>query len=265
MISNLYLKFSELELLNQDEQPFSNIFGATSSAVLTEFFSVQDIIDAKEEDLLQFLAQKSRNRIPDLAKTTELLKKAARDSYRLDKCMAELLTISLASSFNCIEAYKKEIKAIDQAITKTIRGMNPNAFTILQSIPGIGPVWAAGILAEIGDISAFHSANALAKYAGLTWRRSDSGDFTSEETPAFKAGNTYLRYFIGEAANSIRRHVPEYGEYYAKKYAEVPKHQHKRALALTSRKFVRLVFGLLVRNQLYTGEKLDAEPNNDSE
>lgn len=265
MISNLYLKFSELELLNQDEQPFSNIFGATSSAVLTEFFSVQDIIDAKEEDLLQFLAQKSRNRIPDLAKTTELLKKAARDSYRLDKCMAEPLTISLASSFNCIEAYKKEIKAIDQAITKTIRGMNPNAFTILQSIPGIGPVWAAGILAEIGDISAFHSANALAKYAGLTWRRSDSGDFTSEETPAFKAGNTYLRYFIGEAANSIRRHVPEYGEYYAKKYAEVPKHQHKRALALTSRKFVRLVFGLLVRNQLYTGEKLDAEPNNDSE
>lgn len=38
MISNLYLKFSELELLDDDQQPFSNIFGATSSAVLTEFF-----------------------------------------------------------------------------------------------------------------------------------------------------------------------------------------------------------------------------------
>ena len=53
--------------------------------------------------------------------------------------------------------------------------------------------------------------------------------------------------------------MPEYADYYAKKYAEVSKHQHKRALALTSRKFVRLVFGLLVKNQLYTGEKLDTE------
>lgn len=261
MISNLYLKFSELELLDDDQQPFSNIFGATSSAVLTEFFSVQDIIDASEEDLLRFLAEKSHNRISDLSKTSELLKKAARDSFRLDKCMAEPLTLSLASSFNCINAYDKEIKAINQAIEKTIKGMNPNAFQILQSIPGVGPVFAAGILAEIGDISAFHSDDALAKYAGLTWRNCDSGDFVSEETPVFRAGNTYLRYFIGEATNSARRYIPEYGDYYAKKFAEVPKHQHKRALALTSRKFVRLVFGLLAKNQLYSGETLDAEFN----
>lgn len=261
MVSNLYLKFSELQLLEGDNQPFSNIYGATSSAVLTEFMSAQDIVDASEEDLIRFLAEKSRNRITDLSKTSELLRKAARDSYRLDKCMYEPLNISLASSFNCIEAYQKEIKVIDKAIVKTIQGMSPNALTILQSIPGIGPVWAAGILAEIGDITAFHSSDALAKYVGLTWRKSDSGDFEAEDTPVTKAGNAYLRYYFCEAANSVRRHIPEYQEYYAKKYAEVPKHQHKRALALTSRKFVRLVFGLLVKNQLYTGEHLDAELN----
>ena len=264
MVSNLYLKFSELQLLQDDDQPFSNLYGAASSAVLTEFMSVQDIIDAPEEELLQFLAQKSRNRIQDLSKTSALLKKAARDSYRLDKCMYEPINISLASSFNCIETYQKEIKAIDKAIEKTIRGMTPNALTILQSIPGIGPVWAAGMIAEIGSISAFHSSDALAKYAGLTWRRNDSGDFEAEDTPVTKAGNSYLRYYFGEAANSVRRHIPEYQAYYAKKYAEVPKHQHKRALALTSRKLVRLVFGLLAKNQLYTGEQLDAEPNKES-
>ena len=51
------------------------------------------------------------------------------------------------------------------------------------------------------------------------------------------------------------RHIPEYQAYYARKYAEVTTHNHKRSLALTSRKFVRLVFGLLAKNQLYTGEK----------
>lgn len=265
MVSNLYLKFSELQLLDNDSQPFSNIYGATASAVLTEFMSLQEIIDSPEEELLQFLAAKSRNRIADISKTSELLKKAAKDSYRLDKCMYEPLNVSLASSFNCIQTYQKEIKLIDRAIEKCINGMLPNAFLILKSIPGIGPVWAAGILSEIGDITAFHSSDALAKYAGLTWLKNDSGDFVSEDNRVSKAGNTYLRYYLGEAANSVRRHVPEYAEFYSRKYAEVTKHQHKRALALTSRKFVRLVFGLLVKNQLYTGEKLDAELNTESE
>ncbi|OAA90475.1 IS110 family transposase [Clostridium ljungdahlii] len=259
MVSNLYLKFSELQLLSGGNQPFSNIYGAASSAILTEYLSPQEIIDASEEELLTFIAEKSRNRIADISKTTELLKKAARDSYRLDKCLYEPLNISLASSFNCIDTFKKEIKAIDDAIEKTIKGMNPNALTILKSINGIGPVFAAGIIAEIGDINIFHSSDALAKYAGLTWSKNQSGDFDGEDTCMQKAGNTYLRYYLGEAANSVRRYIPEYRDYYAKKYSEVPKHQHKRALALTSRKFVRLVFGLLVKNQLYTGEKLDTE------
>ena len=51
--------------------------------------------------------------------------------------MYEPLNVSLASSFNCIQAYQKEIKLIEQAIEKCINGMNPNAFLILQSIPGI--------------------------------------------------------------------------------------------------------------------------------
>lgn len=227
IVSNLYLKFSELQLLEGEEQPFSNIYGTTSSAVLTDFLSLQDIVDASEEELLQFLSEKSRNRIMDISKTAELLRKAAMDSYRLDKCMYEPLNVSLASSFNCIQTYQKEIKLIDQAIEKCINRMNPNAFIILKSLLGIGPVWASGILAEIGDIFAFHSSDALAKYAGLTWLKNDSGDFTSEDNQISKAGNAYLRYYLGEAANSVRRYIPEYKDFYTKKYAEVTKHHKK--------------------------------------
>ena len=111
-----------------------------------------------------------------------------------------------------------------------------------QANCAIGPVLAGGIVAEIGDISAFHSSDALAKYAGLMWKSNQSGDFDGEDTPMSKAGNRYLRYYLGEAANSLRKHNVEYGTYYRKKCSEVPKHQHKRALALTSRKFVRLVY-----------------------
>lgn len=255
MASNLYLKFSQLQLLEKEERPFYDIYGASCSSILTEYLSTQDIVDASEEELISFLAEKSRNRIRDLSKTVSLLKKAANDSYRLDQCLYEPLNLSIASSFNCLQTFQKELRSIDSAIERTVKGMNPNAFTVLQSIPGIGPVFAAGILSEIGDISAFHSSDALAKYAGLTWSKHQSGDFCAEDTSMTHTGNSYLRYYLGEAANSVRRHIPEYRDFYEKKYHEVTKHQHKRALALTSRKFVRLVYGLLARNQLYTGDK----------
>ena len=256
MASNMFLKFSELPILPKEEQPFCDNYGATASSVLTEFLSMEDIINASPEDLIAFLCEKSKNRIENLSKTADLLKKAARDSYRLDKCLYEPINISLASSFNCIDAFKAEIKIIDKAIEKAIAGLNPNAYTILLSIDGIGPVFASGILAEIGDISAFHSQDALAKYAGLTWTRNQSGDFEADESRMTKAGNRYLRYYLGEAANSMKNHTQEYHDFYYKKYNEVPKHKHKRALALTSRKLVRLIFGLLTKEKLYSTDKV---------
>ncbi|MCC4085871.1 IS110 family transposase, partial [Enterococcus faecalis] len=40
-------------------------------------------------------------------------------------------------------------------------------------------------------------------------------------------------------------------KFYSKKFKETPKHQHKRALVLTARKFTRLVDMLLRNHQLY--------------
>ncbi|PEG70303.1 IS110 family transposase, partial [Ligilactobacillus aviarius] len=47
----------------------------------------------------------------------------------------------------------------------------------------------------------------------------------------------------------------EYKTFYQRKYAETPKHKHKRALVLTARKFVRLVDTLLRNHQLYMPPK----------
>jgi transposase len=256
MVSNIYLKFSELAVLDKKERPFSNTYGVTSAAVLTDFLSLDDITYSPIEDLVAFVSEKGKNRFSDPVKTATLLQKAARDSYRLDKVLYEPLNISIASSFNVIKALEDEVKTIDKAIEKTIRGLNTTEFQSLISIPGIGPVLASGILSEIGTISSFKSHDALAKYSGLTWRVNQSGNFQSEETRMTKTGNKYLRYYLIEAANSVKNNVPEYKEYYYKKFGEVTKHSHKRALALTSRKLVRLIFGLLTKNQIYSSDKV---------
>lgn len=257
MVSNIYLKFSELAVLDKEDRPFSNTYGVTASAILTEYLSLDDITYSSVEDLVEFIRRKGKNRFSDPENTAKVLKKAARDSYRLDKILYEPLNVAIASSFNLVKALESEIKTVDKAIEKTIKGVNPNEYQSLISIPGIGPVLASGILSEIGTITSFDSNDALAKYAGLTWRVTQSGNYSSDKTRMTKTGNKYLRYYLIEAANSVKNHIPEYKEYYYKKYGEVTTHQHKRALALTSRKFVRLVFGLLTKNQIYSSHKAE--------
>jgi transposase len=256
MVSNIYLKFSELTVLDKGDKPFSNTYGTTSAAVLTQFLSLDDIVYSSIEDLVAFVREKGKNRFSDPHETARLLQKAARDSYRLDKVLYEPLNVAIASSFNVIKAMEDEVKAVDKAIEKTIKGLNTTEYQSLTSIPGIGPVLASGILAEIGTIVSFGSHDALAKYAGLTWRVNQSGNYSSDDTKMTKTGNKYLRYYLIEAANSVKNQLQEYNEYYYKKYGEVTTHQHKRALALTARKLIRLIFGLLTKNQIYSGNKV---------
>ena len=99
------------------------------------------------------------------------------------------------------------------------------------------------------DENRFH----VASLAGLTWRKTQSGEFTAEDTPG-NHGNPFLRYYLVEGANSVRTHDESFKEYYLKKYGEVRQHQHKRALVLTARKLVRLCFTLLRENRYYVPE-----------
>lgn len=261
MLSNVFLKFSEFATLTKSDHPFANKYGATASAVLTEYLSNEQIAEASLEELIDFICTKGKNRFTYPEEVASILQAAARNSYRLEKCLYEPLTIAIASSFNCLKAFEQEIKSIDKAIKKTVNGLNPSEYQCLLSIPGIGPVYAAGILAEIGSIKAFPNHDALAKYSGIVWMENQSGDFESEDTRMSKAGNKYLRYYLVEATGSVIVNLPEYKMFYQKKYNEVKTHQHKRALALTSRKFIRLVFGLLAKNQLFVPQGVDSTPN----
>lgn len=219
--------------------------------MLLEYKTIDDIIHTSLDELSEFLIKASHNRFVDANMMAEKLKSAASNSYRLDKLAYDPINLCLASSINLISYYENELREINKVIQRQMVGFSQNQYQSLLSIPGISKVYAAGILAEIADIHQFESDDALAKYAGITWRRHQSGKFESDETSMTKTGNKCLRYFIMEAANITRIHNQEFKDYYQKKYNEVTTHQHKRTLALTSRKLIRLIFGLLSSNRLF--------------
>lgn len=173
-------------------------------------------------------------------------------SYRLDQTAYEPINIAIACSLNTIKFYQQQLKNIDKTILSTALGLDSNTYNILLSIRGIGKVYAAGIMAEIGNIERFSHNSKLAKYSGLYWKRNQSGEFDSQDKKSSKKSNKYLRYYLVEAtASCVRQNFPFIKDFYNLKYNEVTKHQHKRALVLSARKLERLIFGLLRKNQYY--------------
>ena len=99
-----------------------------------------------------------------------------------------------------MKALESQIKEFDKAI-KAQMELLPN---VLISVPGIGPVFSAGIMAEIGDINRFENQAKLAKYAGFAWRQHQSGKFEAETTRLICSGNRFLKYYLCEAAFSCK-------------------------------------------------------------
>ena len=220
-----FLQYLSYKCNTFTEDVESSVFGKAMMDLFLERYSLEELSQMPLEDLADYLREKGRNRFPDAKQVAKSIQKAARSSYRLDKVVEDSIDSILATSITLIRTFEKQIKELDKSIKRIMKGVPQT----LQTIPGIGPVFTAGIIAEIGQIERFADEAKIAKYAGLYWRKHQSGRFTADDTSLSRNGNQYLRYYLVEAANSVRRHIPEYSEYYAKKYQEVPKHQHKRA------------------------------------
>jgi len=229
---------------------FSNTFGATSINILTQFESIDAIATMDIRELSDLIANYSKNSIKDSESMAKKVKNLARESYVINRVMHDNVTYSLLVMFNQIKFYRNQIKEIDKQIQQTITTFR-NQYNILLSIKGIGPVLAAGIIAELGDLSDFNNESQIAKYSGIIWRIRQSGKFKSEETELTKSGNRYLRYYLVEVAQSLVTHNSDFQPYYHKKYDESTKHHHKRAILMVARKFIRVIFALLKNNKLY--------------
>ena len=242
----LFLKCSGLA---QD----SNIVNssATTIALMERFETVDELAYADLNELTAFVSKSGHGRFVDPQSTAKAVQSAARSSYRLPKTVNDSVNQAMAVCIATMRALEKQIKVLDKQIEQ-IFAVIPNTLT---SVPGIGKVYSAGIIAEIGDVNRFQSQASVAKYAGLVWKQHQSGEFEAQNTRLIKSGNRFLRYYLLEAANSVRRCDSEFRRYYDLKFKEVNKYQHKRALALTARKLVRLVFRLLKDGRNYIPPK----------
>jgi transposase len=108
----------------------------------------------------------------------------------------------VASLRGLIRVLDAEITTLTAAIAAQLDG---NAgYAAIQELPGIGPVLAAVIVAEIGDVSRFAKPGKLCSWAGLTPRHRES-DTKVRRGHITKQGSRQLRWALCEAV----QHQPD--------------------------------------------------------
>jgi transposase len=102
----------------------------------------------------------------------------------------------VASLRQLIAWLSAEVSLLDAVIAGLLGHYGP--YRAVQRLPGIGPVLAAVIIAEIGDVSRFSCPARLCSWAGLTPRHRESG-LKVARGHITKQGSPILRWALVEA------------------------------------------------------------------
>lgn len=218
------------------------IFGKASKEVLLELSSPDAINHISAETLANLLGEASKNRLG--IKKAEELKTAASHSFGV-KFAQEAFTFQLRSMIEQLKFLEKQITDTEKEIKKIMNDID----SVIETIPGIGPINGATILGEIGDINKFASPAKLVAYAGIDASVSQSGEFEGTHNVMSKRGSPYLRKALFSAALVASRHDPVFKAFYEKKISE-GKH-HLTALGAVSRKLCYIIYAILKKNEPY--------------
>jgi transposase len=257
-LSLVYLLASEYRRV----KPFSEILGATSGHILTDYPDIAALADIPLDHLIADLKTHSHNRLKDAAASARDLQHIAMASYPLPDYLADTLHTVFCMTLDHVRFLEAQQRQYQRLITQQLDQLPEADLALAQ--PGLGPIIVGGCLGEIQDPRRFtvdrpyrDGQAAVAKLAGLWWPRHSSGRFEGQDRHLARERNPFLRYWLVQAAYALKGKQSDYAAYYQRKYHESSRHQHKRALILTARKAVRLIFALLYKGQM---QRLEEAP-----
>jgi len=126
-------------------------------------------------------------------------------------------------------------------------------YQLLLTIPGVGPITAVSLIAEIGDATNFSSGKQLIKLAGLDLYGLESGISVHSQRKISKRGRKTLRTVVYQAAVSCIRCNVHLKACYLKLLAhQAGKEKIKpKALVAIASKLLRIVFRMLTKKKAF--------------
>ncbi|MHC1723767.1 MAG: IS110 family transposase [Aminipila sp.] len=143
-----------------------------------------------------------------------------------------------------LQHYNEQITEIDKELEQMYHALG----CTLTTIPGINITTAVKLMAEIGDVNRFPSAEKLAQFAGIAPIKLSSVGKGKDK--ASKQGNRRLQatmFFLSiqmiQVSTKNKARNPIFRQYYEKRLAEGK--SAKQVLICISRRLINIIFGML--------------------
>ena len=237
---------------------FSDITGATSIAVLKNFSTPEDILNAQPNQIIDLIALSSRKGMKYAKDKYDKLIAAAKNSLNFRYNLSTVYDVA-DIHIHFVEEFDNKIDLILAKIKAFVDKNKSESFVqqieYLDSINGVGFLSAVTLMCEIGDFAAFSKPKQLFAYFGIDPSVSESGKFKGTENKMSKRGTRIGRrvlYSIALASIRVKKNGvainPVLHEYYQKKKESKPK---KVVLEAVMHKISNVIFAVLRDSKPY--------------
>jgi transposase len=216
--------------------------------LLGTYGSAQALAAAPLAEVAALLAAQSKGRWGEAQAVP--LQEVARQSAASTRAVAARTMVVRTFARHLLEL-QPHIADLEAAIAAALRDDEPGQR--LRQIPGIGPIHAATIRAELGDVARFTHVDQVIAYAGLDPRTRQSGAFVGQRTLS-KRGPGALRHALYLAALVATRYRAEWRERYQRLLDRG--RAKKEALTILSRAVLKTVYHLLSTGDAYDPARL---------
>ena len=178
--------------------------------------------------------------------------KSAQIREVLDKEISQSAAFRLQICLKVIKSLDDEIEALEKEIFNYAYINHKREMEILMSVPGIGELGAATLIAEIGNFTDFSSGDKLASWPGIVPNVYQSADkyYNGRIT---KGGSKTARWILIQIAQAAARTKnSKLKEFFNRKKKSIG---HSKAIVALARKIATIIWHLITKDEMYEDEK----------